>query len=84
MIQVRPFRASYIKDAARLFSGAYDEARQVHPHIPMLSDVAAFTEEKLEKIAKNPGFAAFDRKDLVGYMVELFTNENFMGASVLA
>ena len=79
MIEVRPFRASYIKDAARLFSDAYEEARQVLPHIPMLSDVVVFAEEKLEKIAGNPGFAAFDHRRLVGYMVELFTNENFMG-----
>lgn len=79
MIDVRPFKASYIEDAARLFSVTFDEARQAFPLIPERSDVVPFTEKNLKKIADKPGFAAFDSKRFVGYMVELFTNDSFMG-----
>ena len=79
MIKIRPFKASYIKDAATLFATTFDEARQILPLIPARADIALFTEKKLEKISDNPGFAAFDGKRFVGYMVELFTEDSFMG-----
>ena len=79
MIEIRPFKASYIEDAARLFSTAFNEARKALPLIPPRSDVVVFTEERLEKIKDNPGFAAFESNRFVGYMVELITNDKFMG-----
>lgn len=79
MLDVRPFNASYIQDAAELFAHTHAEARQRLPLIPPRADLLAFTTEKLAAIAAHPGYAAFDGKRLVGYMVELFTSPNFMG-----
>ena len=79
MIKVRASNASYIEDAAKLFSISFDEARKSLPLIPARPDIVLFTEKKLEKIADNPGFAAFDDERFVGYMIELFTKDSFMG-----
>lgn len=79
MIEVRPFQPSYIQDAAELFAHTYEEARRQLPLIPDRTDVGAFTAKKLTERADHPGYAAFDGKHLVGYMVEGFTLDNFMG-----
>ena len=79
MLEVRPFAASFIADAAKLFSLACDEARRALPLIQKHSDAHGFAAERLLKIADHPGCAAFDGPRLVGYMVELFTSDHFMG-----
>ena len=76
--EIRRFEASHIADAARLFAQMYDGARQKLPLLPEHEDVEAFTAAKLEGISRNPGFVALDGGNLVGYMVELFTNDSFM------
>ena len=78
MIEVRLFDTSHIEDASRIFAETHSEARRALALIPEQPDVSRFAEERLEKIADHAGYAAFEGGDLVGYMVELFTSENFM------
>jgi GNAT superfamily N-acetyltransferase len=80
LIEVRPFAESDIDDASTLFAAAYAEARAVLPLIPDRGDARQFAAEKLAAISGRPGFAAVSGSRMVGYMVELFTTDSFMGS----
>ena len=61
MLKIRPFNASYIGDAAALFSATFDEARQALPLIPPRPDLVPFTEIEI--------IAAFADDKIVAYFV---------------
>jgi GNAT superfamily N-acetyltransferase len=79
MIEIREFRRSDIDDAASLFAESFSQARIVLPLIPPHPDADSYAAQQLERIADHAGFAAFDGGRLIGYMVERFTSDSFMG-----
>ena len=79
MIEVREFRASDIDEAARLFESSLAQARLLVPLIPQQPELLEQARTHLNRIADRPGFVAHIEGTVIGYMIEAFTAEQFMG-----
>ncbi len=80
MITVREFAPSDIDHAAALFAKSFRTARASLPLMPPRPDAHEYAGEQLSRIADHPGYAAWIDGQMVGYMIERFTSETFMGA----
>ncbi|MFC1716093.1 GNAT family N-acetyltransferase [Candidatus Poribacteria bacterium] len=78
MLEIKAFKEEYIDDAARLFAASYERERVQLPIIPERKNIIDEVSEALLKIAGKPGVAAFRSEELVGYILETDTAENFM------
>ncbi|MFW5945728.1 MAG: GNAT family N-acetyltransferase [Candidatus Natronoplasma sp.] len=79
MVKIRKFEREYIDEASKLFIEAYERQRKKVPLIPNRKNLQKEIEESLRKGCDDPGVAAFQDDDLVGYMIENARADDFMG-----
>jgi len=78
MIEIKEFKEENVKDAAGLFVGSYESQRQIVPLIPRRKDLYEEVSNALRKNLENPGVAAFQDDELIGYIIENARADNFM------
>ncbi len=78
MLQMSEFKDEHIPQAAELFEKSYDVRFKKNPLIPKKEDLKNYVVSKLEEKSDNPGVAAFDKDEFVGYMIETGRAEEFM------
>ena len=78
MIEIKEFKEGHVKDAVGLFVGSYESQRQIVPLIPRREDLYEEVSNALSKNLENPGVAAFQDDELVGYIIENARADDFM------
>ncbi len=78
MLDIIDFEEKHIEDAAGLFVESYENQRQKVPLIPERKDIFEEVSTALRKNIENPGVAAFQDDELVGYIIENARADNFM------
>ncbi|MFW6196580.1 MAG: GNAT family N-acetyltransferase [Thermoplasmatota archaeon] len=81
MIEIKEFKEEHVEDAAGLFVESYENQRQIVPLIPERKDLYEEVSNALRKNSENPGVAAFQDDELVGYIIENARADNFMSKS---
>lgn len=79
MYNIKKFSEDHISEAANLFVKSYAEQRKNLSLIPEKDDLYELVHSKLSDRSDNPGVAAFDDDRLIGYMIETWTADDFMG-----
>ncbi|MFO7990736.1 MAG: GNAT family N-acetyltransferase [Thermoplasmata archaeon] len=79
IIKIQEFDEDHIQKAAELFVSSYEKQREKTPILPkkksLYDDVTTALTNKLGR----RGFAAFEDGEMIGYMIETGSAENFMG-----
>jgi len=78
MLRISEFKDDHIHEAAELFKRSYDARCDTNPLIPKKEDLKNYVISKLKEKFGNPGVAALDDNELVGYMKETGRAEEFM------
>lgn len=78
MLHISEFKDEHIPEAAELFKRSYDDQIKKDPLIPEREDIYDYVVSKLEEKSENPGVAALDDNELIGYMIETGRAEEFM------
>ncbi len=78
MLDIIDFEEKHIEEAAGLFVESYENQRQKVPLIPERKDIFEEVSTALRKNIENPGVAAFQDDELVGYIIENARADDFM------